>query len=159
MSNDPKPMHPLLLEAILMALLGCIALAVACLVMRGGADGAPAPMARPAKVKAFDPRSPAGDYTMTWAGSDWRLTLSRGGNYEARAGDSVWVGNWHVDGEGRLWVSESSLDDAGVPGDPRTWGVKWDVDLRGRVDAESPSGSVRYPDGSHRTTIRLKRAK
>lgn len=159
-NREPDGMHPLLMEGILLSIIGITAIIVAYLVLRPApADGVPAPMIRPAKVVPFDPHRPEGVYAMTWGGGEWDAAFFRGGNYEARAGASVWAGYWWVENDGALWVSEAPMDDSGRPGAISRWAVKWDVDSRGRVDGAVPSGSVTRPDGSHRTTISLKRCK
>lgn len=105
---------------------------------------APAPFARTpsSHSQRLHPSDLAGTWIMTWAGTDWTVTLERTGAYTCRGHGLVYTGTWALDSHGRLWITESSQ-----PSDAQSW-HSYRIplcprSLSGRCDTGSPGTEVR----------------
>ena len=82
---------------------------------------APAPAPRPRPAPAF----PAGTWLLSWAGVEYRMTLSPGGRYDCRTESSsyAWAGEWRYDPSSRVLAVRE--------GECPSWHVRLREDLTG----------------------------
>ncbi len=127
------------------------------------ARGAPAPTPRPVVVRTVERLAwadLAGHHEMLWCGGKWDTLLNPNGTYSCVAGSSTWVGNWWIDFEGRLSVTETLLDEDGVPGSPCSWAIKWDK-VGGKINPAKLTGTIvnENGDGGKFGLTRMKKGK
>ncbi len=130
----PTSQKLLTIQVVVLTLLivGMMVLIPACSIRK--AEGAPVPLPKTKKaqppdlVAQLEPKDLWGEWRLSWAGSDYTMKLSPFGTYECRVaggGGSLWLGTWHADALGRLWVSEAWVDENGVAGASMAWFVAW----------------------------------
>jgi hypothetical protein len=84
-----------------------------------------------------------GEWTMLWAGSEYRTWLEADGGYRAGAGGCEWVGSWHWLPSGNLIIIEGRQAD--LSGQTQPWWpreVILERDGKGRVNRRHLRGQV-----------------
>ncbi len=104
---------------------------------------APLPLPRPPSEKKVDkamlPRHLVGEWVMKWGGADYDVVLMRDGRYTASIRSVMWIGNWKVDKDGTITVSEAALPG----GFKMTWSAKLARCADGKGSYVSPHVSLR----------------
>ncbi len=134
-------------------------------VNAGDIVAAPAPLPRAPKpaptdaVPQLGPTDLCGDWSFTWGGSKWDLSLLPCGTSRCRApgAEAEWLGTWYLDGGGRLVIEERRVGPDG-PGASWQWYVDWHRDKAGLLSRGRPAGQARWaPDGRAAAAIALER--
>ena len=128
-------------------LLGLTALALVC-----PAPAAPLPAGAREQMhfkRSLGPQDLAGDWLMTWGGTEWRVALDAGGGYrctpagERSGSGTLHVGSWSLDSQGDLVITEGLCQAGVVPPEVFfSWTARLRRDARGRLDVRDLAGEV-----------------
>lgn len=132
------------------------------------AQGAPAPLpkppaAKPGEVDLVAPKHLKGEWSLTWHGDPWDLSLAAGGDYACRRSNGegpAYFGKWLVSPAGHLLVYEEHYFSGPNPVFTNDWYVIWDRLPSGKVPLADLKGKAHWQaSGAHETDITFARKK